>query len=124
MHWQHTPYTIPLLLSATTAAAGGLLILKYRAAAGALALSILFAAVATWAFEYAMEMGGVNRSFKMFWANLQYISISAVPILWLTFALQYSGRTQRVQAKYLVPLSIVPLTSVVIAQILSDRPTD
>ena len=93
MHWQHTPYTIPLLLSATTAAAGGLLILKYRAAAGALALSILFAAVATWAFEYAMEMGGVNRSFKMFWANLQYISISAVPILWLTFALQYSDRT-------------------------------
>jgi hypothetical protein len=71
-----------------------------------------------------MEMGGVNRSFKMFWANLQYISISAVPILWLTFALQYSGRTQWVQAKYLVPLSIVPLTSVVIAQILSDRPTD
>ena len=115
MHWQHTPYTIPLLLSAATAAAVGLLVLKYRAASGALALSILFAAVATWAFEYAMEMGGIDRSFKMFWANLQYLSITAVPVLWTTFALQYTNRNQWAQLKYIGPLWIFPLVTVVLA---------
>ena len=115
MHWQHTPYTIPLLLSAATAAAVGLLVLKYRAAAGALALSVLFAAVASWAFEYAMEMAAAEQSFKLFWANLQYLSISSVPVLWMIFALQYTDRGQWAQLKYVGPLWIVPLITVVLA---------
>lgn len=92
MYWQYTPYTIPLLISAAISAATGLYIYRYRAAPGATPLALLFAAVSLWALEYALELAVVSASAKNFLANLSYIPIALVPVLWLTFALQYTSR--------------------------------
>lgn len=115
MYWQHTPYTIPLLVSAVFSSAIGLYIYRYRAAKGALSLTLLFAAVALWTLAYALELALVSPEAKRALADLQYLFISTTPVLWLVFALQYTERNNWTHPRALVPLYLLPLFTSVLA---------
>ncbi len=115
MYWQHTPYTIPLLVSAVFSSAIALYIYRHRAARGALALTLLFAGVALWTLAYAFELALVAPEAKRALANLQYLFISTTPVFWLVFALQYTERNNWTQRRALAPLYLLPLFTSVLA---------
>jgi|GEM_PF-963776 len=114
MLWQHTPYTIPLLISAIFAAVIGLHIYRYRAAPGAITLTLVFACVALWSLEYALELAFVAPATKHFFANLQYVSITTMPVLWLVFALQYTERNAWVRSGRLVLFFLLPVSTTLV----------
>ena len=56
MHWQFTPYVIPVIASAAVAAALALNAWHRRPAPGASSFSLLMLAVAEWSLAYAVEL--------------------------------------------------------------------
>lgn len=92
MIWQHTPYTLPLLISA--ALSGGVVayIYRRRRSPGAGALLTLMCGVVVWTLGYALQMASVDADAVFFWSAVQFMGVLTVPTLWFVFALKYTGR--------------------------------
>jgi PAS domain S-box-containing protein len=115
MHWQFTPYTLPLLIATATSAAIALFAWRRRSAPGAKALALLMLAVAEWSLGYALEGGSADLPTKILWAKAQYLGIVTLPVTWLAFALQYTSREQWLTPLKLALLAIEPLVVLLLA---------
>ena len=65
---QSTPYLLPLIATATVAAAVAYLAWRRRSALGAMPLAFLMLAVAEWSLAYALELSSFDLATKVFWA--------------------------------------------------------
>src|ERR671933_839684 len=81
---------------------------RRRRIPGAMALVVLMSAGAVWAVGYALSLGAAELSTSIFWAEIKYLGIVAVPLAWLIFALQYTGREGWVTRRALALLAIEP----------------
>jgi PAS domain S-box-containing protein len=112
--WRYIPYAL-LLLGATA-----LLVLfafrawRRRGTPGATALVMLMMAGAVWGVAYALSLGSADPSMRLFWGEVRYLGIVAVPLAWLVFALQYTGREGWVTRRALALLAIEPLVTLVL----------
>lgn len=91
MHWVFSPLILPLLLSTAVSATLGLLLLQRPSTPGSRAFAVGMLAVAAWSFFYALEIGSPDLSVKIILSDLEYIGITAIPVCWLLFALDYAG---------------------------------
>jgi PAS domain S-box-containing protein len=108
MHWQSTPYTLPLLIATAISAAIAIYAWRRRSASGAIPLVLLMLAVAEWSLGYTLELGSADLPAKIFWARVQYLGIVTVPTVWLAFVLQYIGREKWLARRNVVMLVIEP----------------
>jgi PAS domain S-box-containing protein len=115
MDVRYTPYTIPLLVTAAISIALAFLTWRRRAAPGARAFALVMLAVTEWSLGYTMELGSTTLSSKLFWTSVNFLGIVIVPVAWLVFALQYTGRTKWLTRRHLVLLAIVPLLTLALA---------
>jgi PAS domain S-box-containing protein len=97
-----------LVVSAVLSAALAVVAWRRRPTPGATSLAMLMAALAYWAAAYALEIVSNDLDAKLFWARMQYLSILAVPTLWLIFVLQFSGHTRWLTRGKLAALAVVP----------------
>ena len=58
-----------------------------------------------WAGANAFEMAGIDLPTKLFWANLQYLAFSFVPLACLAMVLRFSGKDQFLTPKKVLPFS-------------------
>ena len=70
---------------------------------------------ALWQFGYAMELASESQSAKLLWAKLEYPAIVTLPVAWLALTWQFTGRGSLVTLRNMVLLSVVPVTTVVLA---------
>jgi len=68
-------------------------------------------AVAEYALGYALELGSTDLVTKLFWVKVEYLGMVVVPVVWLAFILQYSGRDKWLTRRNLALLAIVPLAT-------------
>jgi PAS domain S-box-containing protein len=115
MRWQLTPYSYLLLVVAALSAALLFYAWRRRGTTGAGALALLMVGVCVWAAGYALELSGADLSTKIFWAKVEYIGIASVPVAWLAFALQYTGREDRLTGRNLALISALPLVTLLLA---------
>ena len=109
MHFQYSPYILPLVVSAIISGCVALYILQRRTPArGGMALVLLAFACAEWSLGYALEIAGADLPTKIFWGKSQYIGIATVPLLWLIFAYSYATKGLRMTPRNVSLLSIVP----------------
>ncbi len=111
MAWQYNPYMIPLVIGATVSAACAVYLWRRRnlsVVTGAIPATVLLLAAAEWALSYTLEMGSVALVTKVFWANVKYFGVVAVPFAWLCFSLQYTGREKWLTRRHLTLLTIEP----------------
>jgi PAS domain S-box-containing protein len=66
-------------------------------------------AVTEWALGYALELGSTDLATQVFWANVQYLGIVAMPVAWLIFVLQYTGLEKWLTGRNLALLAVEPL---------------
>ncbi len=106
--WQWTIYTLFLLLAAATMAvvAGGAW--KKRDVPGSTAFLLLISAMALWAIAYGLQIAGATEETKLFWANVNHIAVAVVPIAWIGFALQFTGRKHLLTRRTVGMLSVTP----------------
>ncbi len=92
MYWQYAAYVLPVLLAAVVSAALAFYVWRYRTQPGALALLLQMLALAVWSLGYTLELASTYLVAKVLWAKLEYIGIVIVPLAWLVFVVQYTGR--------------------------------
>jgi PAS domain S-box-containing protein len=112
---QYSPYIIPLLIVAAISIIVDLLIWWRQRTAGSSFLALLMLAVATWSLAYSLELLVIPLHTKLLWAQVQYLVIPVIPILWLAFVLQYTGYNQWVTRRNLLFLLVVPVTTTLLA---------
>lgn len=108
---QYTPYTIPLILSGLAALGTAIYTWKRRLTIDMRWFIGIMLSTTVWAWAYALEMASVSLSEKIFWSNITYTGIVAVPGFWVAFMLRYIGRP----APYLALLLIEPILTLIIA---------
>src|SRR5512146_3185441 len=92
MHWQYTPYMLPLAAVAVLALVLSHYAWRLRRAPGAVPLGILMLAAAAWAVFDVVHLGYADLGVKLFWVRLTYFSAVAMPPLWLVFCREYTGQ--------------------------------
>jgi PAS domain S-box-containing protein len=115
VRWQITPYSYVLLVAAAIAAALVIYAWRRRGTPGAQTLALLMAGLCIWTAGYALELSGADLPTKIFWAKVQYIGIVTVPVAWLAFTLQYTGRKARLTGRSVALLSALPLITLLLA---------
>ncbi|HJQ28119.1 MAG TPA: histidine kinase N-terminal 7TM domain-containing protein, partial [Rubrobacter sp.] len=113
--WSQYAYSLGLLTAAAISAVLAFYAWRRRDVLGAETLAFLMVAISVWSFGYALELAFPGIEGKIFWAKFQYLGIAAVPVAWLAFALQYTGRTGWLTKSRLALLSGIPLVTLLLA---------
>ncbi len=113
MHWQYTPYIIPLVLAAILSTSVALVIWRqHTVETNIAALTMLI--IAAWCIGYALEISSHSLSLKILWGKVQYLSIATLPVAWVVFALYFTHQESWLTTGRLVWLSVIPLTTIIL----------
>ncbi len=116
MQFESSPYIFSLLICFFIAGLVADYVWQRRAfASGAMPLALLALACGEWSFGYALEIASPDLPTKIFWAKIQYIGISAIPLLWVLFASAFSAPGTRITRGTVILLSIIPLITLLLA---------
>ena len=88
----YTPFVIPLAFSAAVIIAMLVVAWNNRTAEVAPWFAATLVALLVWTVGYMLELMAVGVEAKVFWANLQYVGATALPLLWLQVVLIYTAR--------------------------------
>jgi PAS domain S-box-containing protein len=113
--WQDSPFVPALLFTALTCAALGVFVWRQRPTLGVGPVVGSLMATGCWNAWYAMELASANYPAQLFWANMQYIPITATPALMFTFALIYTGRGSLLSRPVVLALFVEPVVTVFLA---------
>ncbi|HET7230300.1 MAG TPA: EAL domain-containing protein [Longimicrobium sp.] len=115
MHWQHTPYLLPLMASALLNAALGAFAWRHRSVPSARAFARLMACCAWWSLFYGLYQATTDLWAKHLFADLVQLGAIAVPVAWFVFAMRYTGRDRWLTPRGLaVTLAIPVLTALLL----------
>jgi len=121
MHWQFTPYVLPVIASALISAAVAGFLWRRRPAPGATSFCLLMLVVAQWSLSYALELVSPNLPAALFWDNMEWLGAALAPTLWLVFVLQYTGRAGWLTRRTLALLAVEPLVTLLLVWITPLR---
>jgi PAS domain S-box-containing protein len=110
MTLQITPYAVPVVLTAAltfTLAA----VVSRRRPPGVVPFVLLMVAVTEWLLAYALELSSVELAGRLLWARVEYLGITSIPVLWLIYVLQYTGRAERLSGANIALLAIIPVAT-------------
>ena len=114
MHWQYTPYALPLIAAATISAALALYGWRRRPTPGAMFFVLLMLAVAEWSLTYALELDSSDLSAKILFDALEFLGIVSIPAAWLALTLCYTGREKWLTPRNLALLAVEPVITVLL----------
>jgi diguanylate cyclase (GGDEF)-like protein len=85
------PYAISLLVIAALTAGIAIHAFRHRRQTGAVIFGWLTIGMTLWSFLYALEILAPTLFGKILAAKLEYIGFTSTPVLWLLFAMEYTG---------------------------------
>jgi len=115
MSYHFTPNMIPLALAALISGALALYTWQNRRAIGAIPFSIMMVILYEWEISYIFQLAGTDLHTKIFWDKVMFLGVVSLPVAWLTFALEYTGRKTWINARRVVLLSILPIFTIIFA---------
>ncbi len=113
MDWQFTPYLLPVIASAVSAALA-FVAWQRRQAPGAIPFCLMMLAVAGWSLAYTLELAGPTLQTAIFWDNVAWLGAASAPTLWLAFALEYTGKVKQFSRRAILLLCIEPVITVLL----------
>ena len=106
-------YIVLLISTIVIALSNAVVTFRKRDITGAKTLFLLMLAIAVYAFGYIFEIVSKDLDTKLIWYGIEYISIAALPFLWLFFALQYSDNDRLIINKKIYILAIIPVITII-----------
>jgi len=104
-----------LFLSAAIAGVLAGYVWQNRKTPGASPLAIMLFILCEWTTAYILELAGTNLETKRFWDAVKFIGVTATPVFWLVFAMEYTTRKVWANSRRLLTLFILPfITDIVI----------
>lgn len=107
-----TPVLLVTIAIGVTAA---LIAWRERAEPGAMPLVAMLTGQVAWSAFLVFKIRAPTIGAKIFWEQLTWVGVVVIPVGWLLFALEYTGRDQYVQLRYVSLLLVVPVATVVLA---------
>ncbi len=114
MDWHLNSYAAAMFVTCAISFGLAMYVWRHRDAPGGAPLALLMAAIAEWAFGYAMELGSPTISAKLFWTNFNFAGIVVVPGAWLVFTLQYTHRERWLTRRNLILLAAPALLTLLL----------
>ena len=62
-----------------------------------------------WLVAFALEIGSPSYDAKVFWDTVNQLTCVLLPVAWLVFIFQFSGRSHLVTKRNLILLNVIPL---------------
>lgn len=109
------PLTGVMLLTIAVGVSAGLLAWRERPEPGALPLVAMLAGESLWAIMFVFEVQASTFGAKVFWSNLQWVGVVVIPVAWLLFSLEYTGRDHFVTLPTVAGLMVIPGVTVFLA---------
>ncbi len=110
------PLTSLVLLAVSASCAGmAMFVWRRRTAPGALALMCFLLCVAVWNAGYGLEIAAAGLADKLFWAKAEYPGVYLLPVAFLAFAAEHSGRRAWARPGRLALLAVVPVAVILLA---------
>ncbi|SFR35598.1 sensor histidine kinase [Halogeometricum limi] len=111
-----TSVLVPLLfLSIAMGAAAAILAWRERPEPGATPLVWLLFGQSWWSMCLVFKLRASTLASKLFWTDLEWVGVVIVPVAWLLFALEYTGRDEYITRRRIALLAVVPVLTVVLA---------
>lgn len=104
-----------LLATIAIGTAAALIAWRERPEPGAVPLVLMLAGQCWWSALLIFDLEASTLGTKVFWANLRWIGVVIIPLGWVLFSLEYTGRDRYVRPRYVALLAIVPALTVVFA---------
>ena len=121
MNWQVAPQAGPLFAAALIAAGVAGAVARRRAAPGRNALGILSAAAGWWSLTAGVELLVTDVFWSSVLTKASYVGIVIVPVAWMLFVLEYTGRRAWLTEKRLALLFAIPTVVLIVA--FTNEPT-
>lgn len=107
--------TVILVATVAIGFAAALLAWRKRPEPGASPLVLLLGGVVWWAAFLVFEVQAQSVAQKSLWSDVEWIGVVIIPVAWLLFALEYSGRDQYVRLPVLAGVFVIPGITIVLA---------
>ncbi|NTU79285.1 MAG: response regulator [Chloroflexales bacterium] len=104
-------YLILIAIAAVICALLAGLAWRHGMVRGTTAFTALMLAVAVWCIAYALELASPDLPSKILWSKLEYLGIVMVPVAWIAFALEYTGRDRWLTQPAVILLGAIPLVT-------------
>ncbi|MEA3308585.1 MAG: histidine kinase N-terminal 7TM domain-containing protein, partial [Chloroflexota bacterium] len=114
MHWQYTPYIIPLFIGAIVSGALVVWGWRHRSSPGASWFTAMMFSACFWASFYILEMGSTTLPATVLWSKMQYLGVVTLPVAWLSLVLVYTGQRKWLTRRNVALLFIIPLITLIL----------
>ncbi|MXR40056.1 PAS domain S-box protein [Halobaculum sp. WSA2] len=104
-----------MLLTVVVGTTAALLAWRERREPGAVPLTAMSAGQVWWSVFFVLEHRADTLAAKAFYSDVQWVGVVVIPVAWLLFALEYTGRDRYVRPRYVALLSVVPVVTVALA---------
>jgi diguanylate cyclase (GGDEF)-like protein/PAS domain S-box-containing protein len=99
---------LAMLIGAAVFAGVAIYVWRLRTSPGAKALTLMLVAGVTYTLCYALELSVSGIDHKQFWGDLKYLGIGLLPVAWLAFTLQFTGRGRWLTRPMIALLAVEP----------------
>ena len=113
--FQLTLWSIPPIIAATVALLALSRVKGRTDVPGGQAIGFLFIAVFCWSAPQALDTFLTSEASKLLANQMAYVGITLTPIAWFSFAITYSQRVVKMSHRVLNLVSILPMTTLVLA---------
>ncbi|MBL6966686.1 MAG: hypothetical protein ISR60_09040, partial [Anaerolineales bacterium] len=97
MTFEFTPHIWPIVVSSSILMVLMMATIRYRHEVSARLFLGLLLALLIWSVSFIVEIWGVELSTKIFWANIQFIGITAIPIFFLMLVARFTGYSRGIR---------------------------
>ena len=109
-----SPLSVALLATVVTGTSAAILAWRERPDAGATWLALLLVGQVCWTTFLVFELEASTLAAKALWYDVQWIGVVVVPVGWLFFALEYTGRDQYVKPSVVAAACVAPAMTVLV----------
>ncbi|MDS0297747.1 ATP-binding protein [Halogeometricum sp. S1BR25-6] len=109
------PLVVMLFVSVAVGSAAAIRAWRERPEPGATPLVAMLSGQCWWSACIIFKLQAAGIAEKLLWTRLGWLGVVVIPVAWLLFALEYTGRDQFAHPRHVVLLSVVPAITVVLA---------
>lgn len=109
-----SPLSVALLAAVVAGTSAAMLAWRERPEAGATWLALLLVGQVWWTTFLVFELEASELAAKALWYDVQWIGVVVIPVAWLLFALEYTGRDRYVTPRVIAALAVVPAVTVAV----------
>jgi|GEM_PF-6302835 len=94
---------------------------KRRIARGATELVYLMVLAGIWALIDFFEAGSTSQQSKILFSKFEYLAATTVPVMYLQFAIKFTGRVRLIKRTWLALLYSIPVITITLAMTNQDH---